>query len=295
MLLRWLLTPLLSTVALNSCGVHEHMSISRETSLLSISKRLVPCPGLRVLITGGAAGIGATIARAFAETGAKVHVCDVDREAVAEVGRRNPAITATQADVVNTAQIEAVFDVQRQLFGGLDVLVNNAGIAGPTGGIDSITESEWMRTVDVNLNAQFRFAHLAVPLLKDSPQGHMLCMSSVAGRLGYAWRTPYAVTKWAILGLVKSLASELGPFDVRVNALLPGFVEGERMDSVIRTRARQAQIDEAGMREQYLRKISLRRMVTAEDVAAAALFLCSPAARNITGQTISIDGNVESL
>ena len=262
---------------------------------MSITKRLVPSPGLRVLITGGAAGIGATIARAFAETGAKVHVCDVDREAVAELGRCNPAITATQADVANTAQIEAVFEVQKQLFGGLDVLVNNAGIAGPTGGIDSITESEWMRTVDVNLNAQFRFAHLAVPLLKDSPQGHMLCISSVAGRLGYAWRTPYAATKWAILGLVKSLASELGPFGVRVNALLPGFVEGERMDSVIRTRARQAQMDEAGMREQYLRKISLRRMVTAEDVAAAALFLCSPAARNITGQTISIDGNVESL
>jgi NAD(P)-dependent dehydrogenase (short-subunit alcohol dehydrogenase family) len=262
---------------------------------LSIAKRLVPSPGLRVLITGGAAGIGATIARAFAETGAKVHVCDVDREAIAQIGRSNPAIKATCADVVNAAQIEAVFDAQEELFGGLDVLVNNAGIAGPTGGIDSITESEWMRTVDVNLNAQFRFARLAVPLLKDSTEGHILCMSSVAGRLGYAWRTPYAATKWAILGLVKSLAAELGPCGVRVNALLPGFVEGERIDRVIRARAEQAQVDESRMREEYLGKISLRRMVTAEDVAAAALFLCSPAARNITGQTISIDGNVESL
>ena len=224
-----------------------------------------------------------------------MHVCDVDREAVTEIARRNPAITATHADVVNGAQIEAVFDVQRQLFGGLDVLVNNAGIAGPTGGIDSITEADWMRTVDVNLNAQYRFARLAVPLLKESTQGHILCMSSVAGRLGYAWRTPYAATKWAILGLVKSLAAELGPSGIRVNALLPGFVEGERMDRVIRARAEQAQVDESSMREQYLGKISLRRMVTAEDVAAAALFLCSPGARNITGQTISIDGNVESL
>jgi len=280
---------------LGSTAVVEYEFNSRETSRLNIAKRLVPCLDLRVLITGGASGIGATIAQAFAEIGAKVHVCDVDREAIAKIGRCNPAITATQADVVNTAQIEAVFDAQKNLFGGLDVLVNNAGIAGPTEGIDNITESEWMRTVDVNLNAQYRFARLAVPLLKGSTSGHILCMSSVAGRLGYAWRTPYAATKWAILGLVKSLASELGPFGVRVNALLPGFVEGERMDRIIRARAEQAKIDENRMREQYLGKISLRRMVTAEDVAAAALFLCSPAARNITGQTISIDGNVECL
>ena len=235
------------------------------------------------------------MARAFAETGASVHVCDVNRKAIAEMGRGNPAIKVTAADVLDTAQIEAVFDAQKELFGGLDVLVNNVGIAGPTAGIHDITESEWMRTVDVNLNAQFRFARLAVPFLKESTQGHILCMSSVAGRLGYAWRTPYAATKWAILGLVKSLASELGPCGIRVNALLPGFVEGERMDSVIRARAEQAQIEESKMREQYLDKISLRRMVTADDVAAAALFLCSPAARNITGQAISIDGNVECL
>ena len=262
---------------------------------MSIAKRLIPCSGLRVLITGGAAGIGATLAHAFAETGASVHVCDVDRDAVAKMSQCSPAITATAADVLDAAQIEAVFDVQKGLFGGLDVLVNNVGIAGPTAAIDDITESEWMHTIDINLNAQFRFARLAVPLLKQSSQGHILCMSSVAGRLGYAWRTPYAATKWAILGLVKSLASELGPFGIRVNALLPGFVEGERMDRVIRARAEQAQVEESKMREQYLGKISLRRMVTAEDVAAAALFLCSQAARNITGQAISIDGNVEYL
>ena len=282
-------------IVFDNLDADKHKFISWETSQLSIVKQLVPSFGLRVLITGGAAGIGATIAKAFAETGAKVHVCDTDSEAIEQMGRCNPAITATKADVVSPEQIETVFDAQRELFGGLDVLVNNAGIAGPTGGIDSVTELEWMRTVDVNLNAQYRFAHLAVPLLKASEQGHILCMSSVAGRLGYAWRTPYAATKWAIIGLVKSLASELGPSGVRVNALLPGFVDGERMDRVIRARAEQAQIEESSMRTQYLEKISLRRMVTSEDVAAAALFLCSPAARNITGQTISIDGNVESL
>jgi len=289
------LRPKFSTAVLDNTKADKHKFISREISHLSIAKRLVPGPGLRVLITGGAAGIGATIAAAFAETGAKVHVCDVDRNAVAEISQRIPGVTATQGDVVNALEIEAIFDLQKRAFGGLDVLVNNAGIAGPTGGIDSVQEAEWMRTVDVNLNAQYRFAHLAVPMLKESTQGHILCMSSVAGRLGYAWRAPYSATKWAILGLVKSLAAELGPFGVRVNALLPGFVEGERMDAVIRARAKQAEIEEDKMRERYLEKISLRRMVKAEDIAAAALFLCSPAARNISGQTISIDGNVESL
>jgi NAD(P)-dependent dehydrogenase (short-subunit alcohol dehydrogenase family) len=117
----------------------------------------------------------------------------------------------------------------------------------------------------------------------------------VAGRLGYAWRTPYAATKWAIVGLVKSLAAELGPDDIRVNAILPGIIEGPRIDKVIGARARQLGLAEQVMREEYVRKISLRRMTTAEDVAAMCLFLCAPAARNISGQAISVDGNVEYL
>lgn len=248
-----------------------------------------------MLITGAASGIGAVMAQAFAEAGAKVHVCDVDAAAVEKIATNICGMTATQADVAKPEQIEAVFDIQKRVFGGLDVLINNAGIAGPTAGIDDIAESDWLRTIDVNLNAQYRFARLAVPLLRRSEQAHILCMSSVAGRLGYPWRTPYATTKWGVLGLVKSLAAELGPSGIRVNALLPGFVEGTRMDRVIRDRAQQAQVHEESMREQYLEKVSLRRMVTAEDIAASALFLCSPAARNISGQTISIDGNVESL
>jgi NAD(P)-dependent dehydrogenase (short-subunit alcohol dehydrogenase family) len=131
--------------------------------------------------------------------------------------------------------------------------------------------------------------------LKRAAHAQIICMSSVAGRLGYAWRTPYAATKWAIVGLVKSLAAELGQDDIRVNALLPGIVEGPRIDKVIAARAAQLGIDETAMREQYLAKISLKRMVTAEDVAAMAVFLCSPAARNVTGQAISVDGNVEYL
>ena len=158
-----------------------------------------------------------------------------------------------------------------------------------------ISDAEWQATININLTAQYRFAHHAVPMLKQSSHGHLLHIASVAGRLGYAWRTPYAATKWAIVGLMKSLASELGESDIRVNALLPGIVEGPRMDAVIRARAEQVGVPEPEMRQEYLNKISLKRMVTAEDVAAMALFLCSPAARNVTGQAISVDGNVEYL
>ena len=262
---------------------------------MGLIERMTPVAGLRVMISGGASGIGEAIAAAFIEAQAEVHVCDVSEKALAAFRKRFPKALATPADVADRWAVDHVFAVHKERFGGLDVLVNNAGIAGPTGGIDAISESEWRGTVEVNLNAQYRFAHHAAPLLKQSRHGQMICISSVAGRLGYAWRTPYAATKWAIVGMMKSLAAELGPDGVRVNALLPGIIEGPRIDKVIAARAKQMALTEAAMREQYVDKISLRRMTTAEDVAAMALFLCSPAARNVSGQAISVDGNVEYL
>jgi len=127
-------------------------------------------------------------------------------------------------------------------------------------------------------------------MLRESKDGNIVCISSVAGHMGIAWRTPYVATKWAIVGIAKSLAIELGPDDIRVNAVLPGIVEGPRMDGVIRARAKQEGIDEMAMREDYLKHISLHRMVSAEDIALMCLFLCSPAGRNVTGQAIAVDG-----
>ena len=262
---------------------------------MGLIERMTPVAGLRVLVSGGASGIGEAIAAAFLEAKAQVHVCDVSQPTLAAFRARHPQALATHADVADRWAVDNVFAEQTARFGGLDVLINNAGVAGPTAGIDVITESEWTRTVDVNLNAQYRFAHHAAPLLKTSEHAQMICISSVAGRLGYAWRTPYAATKWAIVGLMKSLAAELGPDGVRVNALLPGIVEGPRIDKVIGARARQLGLQEEVMREEYVKKISLRLMTTADDVAAMALFLCAPAARNISGQAISVDGNVEYL
>jgi NAD(P)-dependent dehydrogenase (short-subunit alcohol dehydrogenase family) len=263
---------------------------------MNILESLCPRLGLRVLVTAGASGIGAAVARAFHEAGARVHVCDIDRTALDRLNTDTPGITSSMADAAVADDVDRVFDDVHGTLGGLDVLVNNVGIAGPTGPIEDIDCSGWERTVAVNLNSQYYFCRRAVPLLKQSSANPcLIAMSSVAGRLGYGLRTPYAATKWAIIGLMKSLAIELGPHGVRVNAILPGVVEGERMNAVIAARAASAGVSVQAMREEYLNRISLRRMVTSDDVAAMALFLCSPAARNLTGQAISVDGNVEHL
>jgi NAD(P)-dependent dehydrogenase (short-subunit alcohol dehydrogenase family) len=263
---------------------------------MSILDSLRPTPGLRVLVTAGAGGIGAAVARAFHEAGARVHICDIDRSALDRMASETPGITGSMADASVAADVDLVFDDVRGSLGGLDVLVSNAGIAGPTGSVEDIDALGWERTIAVNLHSQYYFARRAVPLLKQSKAGPcLIAMSSVAGRLGYAFRTPYASSKWAIVGMMKSLAIELGPHGIRANAILPGPVEGERMQAVIAARAEAVGIEVGEMREQYLNRISLRRMVDPDDIAALALFMCSPAARNLTGQAISIDANVEYL
>jgi NAD(P)-dependent dehydrogenase (short-subunit alcohol dehydrogenase family) len=258
---------------------------------MSFQDRLRPPQGLRVLVTAGASGIGAAIASAFTETGAQIHVCDIDDDALATFQKTHPSCQATHADVADESQVASMFETQRARFDGLDVLINCAGIAGPTAGVEKITEQEWTRTIDVNLNGQYRCLHHAVPMLRTSKTANIICISSIAGRMGIPWRTPYVATKWAIVGIAKSLAIELGPDNIRVNAVLPGIVEGPRMDGVISARAKLEGIDETAMREEYLKSISLHRMVTADDVALMCLFLCSPAGRNVTGQAISVDGN----
>lgn len=252
-------------------------------------------PGLRVLVTAGGGGIGRVIAETFATAGARLHIGDISEQALGDCAATHPDWGISRCDVAEEAEVTRLFDDVKAKLGGLDVLINNAGIAGPTGGIDEMSPEEWRQTVDVNLNGQFYCARLAVPLLKQSSNASIIGISSVAGRLGYAYRTPYAATKWAIIGLTKSLAIELGPDGIRVNALLPGIVEGRRMERVISARAEAAGVTHEEMERQTIDKVSLRRMVSAQDVANQALFLCSPLGANISGQPISICGNVESL
>lgn len=249
----------------------------------------------RVLVTAGAAGIGRAIVEAFIAAGWKVHLGDVDTAALERVRAQLPMVTTSVCDVADEAAVDAMFaDVAREL-GGLDALINNAGIAGPTGAVEAIDPAAWRRCIDVDLTGQFLCARRAVPMLKATGDGSIVNMSSAAGRHGYAFRTPYAAAKWGVIGFTQSLAKELGPHGIRVNAILPGIVEGPRIEGVIRARAEQLGIPYADMEKQYLEKVSLRRMVTAQDVAAMVLFVCSPAGRNISGQSLGVCGNVETL
>lgn len=251
--------------------------------------------GLRVIVSAGAAGIGRSIADTLIEAGAKVAVFDISQAAVDGFSETHPDMIAQVVDVSDRAGVEAFFSEVTGQFGGLDILVNNAGIAGPTAKVEDIDPTAWDATIAVNLTGQFDCARLAAPHLKALGKGAIINIASVAGRLGYANRTPYAASKWAIVGFTKSLAIEMGPDGVRVNAILPGIVEGPRMDGVIEARAEAMGCSFDEMRGEYLGKISLRRMVSMQDVADMALFLCSPAGRNISGQALSVCGNVETL
>jgi NAD(P)-dependent dehydrogenase (short-subunit alcohol dehydrogenase family) len=252
-------------------------------------------PGLRAVITAGAAGIGRAIADALIAAGGRVMVSDVDRAALDDFRAAHPGQGVSFADAASETDMERLFGEAQSALGGLDVLVNNAGIAGPTGGVDEIAPADWRRTLDVCLTGQFLGAHFGVPLLKQAGGGAIVNMSSAAGRFGYAWRTPYSAAKWGVIGFTQSLAKELGPSNIRVNAILPGIVEGPRMSRVIAARAEQTGVSYADMEKTYLDRVSLRRMVTAQDVAGAVLWLVSAAGANISGQSLGVDGNVESL
>lgn len=258
---------------------------------MSYLERMRPTPGLRVLVTAGASGLGAAIAGAFCEVGAQVVICDLDQRALDLFAAAHPDVDVRCADVSDPADVDRLFAG----LDGLDVLINNAGIAGPTGPIDTLQIDDILRTLDVGVMGQFLTIRHAAPLLRASGAGAIINVSSVAGRLGYAMRTPYAAAKWGIVGLTASLAKEMGPDGIRVNAILPGPVRGPRMEGVIRDRAAAQGVTFEAMEAEYLSNISLRRMVGPEDVASLALFLCSAAGGNISGQAISVCGNVETL
>jgi NAD(P)-dependent dehydrogenase (short-subunit alcohol dehydrogenase family) len=251
--------------------------------------------GLRVLVTAGAGGIGLETARAFAEEGAKVHVCDVDRKALKNLAAENPSITQTIADVSDRAQVAKLFEEALAALGGLDVLVNNAGIAGPTGAVEEIAPEDWDRCIAINITGQFNCARLAVPHLRKSKNASIVNLSSAAGRLGFALRTPYAASKWAVVGLSKSLAIELGPDGIRVNAIQPGIVEGPRIRGVFERKAAARGKTYEEIEHEALSAISMKTMVTPRQIADTILFICSPRGRTISGQEISVCGDTRIL
>ena len=249
----------------------------------------------RVVVTAGAAGIGRAIAEAFHQAGARVHVCDVDSDSLAALAGEIPEIGRSRADVADPDQVARLFEDARAGLGGLDVLVNNAGIAGPAGVTEDCDIAAWRHTLAVNLDGAFHCLRHAIPTIKEAGAGSIVNISSTAGLYGYPLRAPYVASKWALIGLTKTLAMELGPHGIRANAVCPGSIDGPRMDRVIAAEAAARGTSEAAVREAYLRQTSLRCFIDAADIAELVLFLCSDAGAKITGQALTVDGNTESL
>jgi len=249
----------------------------------------------RVLVTAGAAGIGLATAKAFLREGARVHICDIDEQALARAPAELPGATASCCDVADLSAVDRMFDEALSTLGGLDTLVNNAGIAGPTAPCEAVELVDWRRTLDVNLTGTFLCTKRAIEPLRASRNASIANLSSAAGRFGFPLRTPYAASKWAIVGFTKSLAIELGASGIRVNAILPGAVAGDRIDRVIDAKAKRAGLSFDAMREQFLEKTSLKRFVTAEDIANAIVFLASPLGANISGHALPVDADAQSL
>lgn len=251
--------------------------------------------GQRVLVTAGAGGIGRVMVDRFVEADASVFACDVDDAALSRLEADHPAVGQCRCDVGDPAQVEAMMAAAEAHLGGLDALINNAGISGPAAPVEQIDLADWEQTLAVNITGQFLVTRLAVPTLRAAGGGAIVNLSSAAGKFGYPLRTPYAASKWAVVGFTKSLSAELGADGIRVNAILPGAVEGERIDTVIRAKAEARGVGFEEMKAQYVAFNSLKTLIPADDIAQMAVYLCSSAGRAISGQAISIDGDTQYL
>jgi NAD(P)-dependent dehydrogenase (short-subunit alcohol dehydrogenase family) len=245
----------------------------------------------KVLISGAASGIGRVIAEAFLAGGDEVHVCDASESAIAEFAAANPTAVTTQVDVANTDDVERLF----ASIDKLDILVNNAGISGPSAAVENVAPAAWNECIAVNLSGAFYLTRQAVPLLKSAGGGSIINMSSSAGLFGTPMRSPYAASKWGLIGLTKTWAMELGPHRIRVNAVCPGCVDGPRIEGVIERDAAERGVAPEEIRGVYQRQSSMRTFVTPADIADTVIFLASEKARRISGQALSVDGHTETL
>lgn len=247
----------------------------------------------RVIITAGAGGIGLALARAFHASGAQVHVCDIDAAALARAAGELAGLGTHHCDVGDRTAVAAMMQDALTQLGGLDVLVNNAGIGGPTRPVHELDPADWDAVLRVNLTGTFDVTRLAIPHLIAAGGGTILNMSSAAGRFGYANRSAYSATKWALVGFTRTLALELGQYGIRANAIAPGAVAGERAERVF---AGRAQLSGRSIDEEKLLGLanqSLKQLVDPADIASLAVFLASDAAKSISGQLIPIDGDMQ--
>ena len=247
----------------------------------------------RVLVTAGASGIGREFVRAFAAKGARVFVSDIDSKALDTLAREVKGLATRICDNSKRSDIEAMVPAAAEALGGLDVLINNAGIAGPTAPTEKLDPDEWETVINVNLTGTFNVTRLAIPHLKKSASPSIIIMSSAAGRFGFPNRSSYSASKWGLIGLTKTLSRELGKFNIRVNAILPGPVAGDRIERVIGARAKLGGKSLEEERDSAMSLLSLQCFVDPKDIAALAVFLASDAAKSISGQMLPIDNDAQ--
>jgi len=250
---------------------------------------------LRVLVSAGASGIGASIVERFRADGARVSICDRDEAAVQVATSIDPGLHAVVGDVADAGDTERWVGEVVDRWGGVDVLVNNAGIAGPTALVEDIDPEAWRECLSVNIDSHFLLARLVTPHLKRQRSGAIVAISSTAGLFGYGMRTPYAAAKWAVIGLTKSLAVELGPFGIRANVVAPGSVEGPRMGRVIAAEAAQRGVSADLVQREYVASQSIPRFVRPAEIAEMCAFLASSRASMVNGQVIAVDGHTETF
>ena len=251
--------------------------------------------GQRVLVSAGGSGIGRTIVKRFVAQGARVVTCDINPDFVDDLKTAMPNVMAEVVDVGDETAVHDFCSAAIDHLGGLDCLINNAGIAGPTLPLEEIDATDWNACLNVCLNSQFYFSKACIPSLRESGDASITNLSSAAGKHGFAYRTPYATAKWGVIGLTKSLAIELGADKIRVNAILPGLVAGDRQRNVLSTKAQRLGKSYDEVEQDAFSYTSIKDYVTAQDIADQIMYLASPSGRRISGQAIAVDGDTKML
>lgn len=248
---------------------------------------------VRAVVTGGADSTGLAVAMQLSLRGARVHIADVRAEAMRSAREANPQLTGTVADIGRADDVRRVFDDARGHLGAVNTLVSVVGIPGPQSTVEGITDAEWTQTFDVNVHGLFYAVREAVVDMKRAGGGAIVTFSSGSTRTNMPNRLPYVASKWAVEGMTRALARELGPHQIRVNAILPGLIDNARMRAIIERKAREQGRTPQEVTSDYLRYISMRTAIEPDEIAATVAFLCSKEARHITGQLLGVDGNIE--
>ena len=251
-----------------------------------------------IIISAAASGIGWSIAQACMQQGAIVYISDKNSEELEKISKNklyNKQFYLEKVNANNSDQVSTYFKKLKNKTHKFDGLINNIGIAGPTGKLEDLDINDWKETIDININSHFYYTKNAIPFLKKNKKGSIINLSSTAGLFGFPLRSPYASSKWAVIGLTKTLAMELGEYNIRVNSICPGAVSGDRMQRVIEAKAKSLDLKEEDLKKDYESMVSLKSFVSQEDISNMAVFLLSEEARSISGQNMIVDGNTERM